>query len=326
VASVTYKDYYALLGVDRGATAEEIKKAYRRKARELHPDRNKSKGAEERFREVNEAYEVLGDPQKRARYDQLGGNWRDGEAFQPPPGFEGFRVHVGDLGDLGEIFARGGGGGPAGFSNFFEMLFGDLGVGSVFGGAGRGAGRRAQRGEARGADIEAEVEFSLADLQQPTQRRISLAVPAGDGSMHPRTVTVNIPAGVRPGQRLRLAGQGGAGAPPGDILLHVRVRLEPNIQIRGDDVVTEVSVPAPVAVVGGEVRIPTPEGGVTLRIRPLTQPGTTLRVRERGLARKGGGRGDLLALVRIVVPEQPTAEEQHLYEQLAALVKPTQHK
>ena len=324
---VTFKDYYALLGVPRAASAEEIKKAYRRKARELHPDRNKTKGAEERFREVNEAYEVLGDPQKRVRYDQLGANWREGETFQPPPGFEGFRFDARDLGDLSELFGRtgrtGSAGGASGFSDFFDALFGDLGMGGVFGGS--EATRRRGRGARRGGDVEAEVEFSIADLLQPGRKTFTLGSPGRDGALSSRTVTVNIPPGLRDGQKLRLPGQGapgGAGHAAGDIYLKVRVRPEAGVAIHGDDIVTDIDVPAPIAVVGGEVRVTAPDGVVTIRVRPATPTGTTLRVRGRGLPRRDGQRGDLLARVRIVIPEHPTQEERGLYERLAQLHKP----
>lgn len=337
--AVTFKDYYAILGVDRNADADAIKKAYRKKARELHPDRNKSKGSEERFREVNEAYEVLGDPARRARYDQLGANWQGGMPFEPPPGFEGFgggfaggqgaqgfRVEFEDLGDL---FGGGGRGGRApggGFSEFFQSLFGDLGLDR----AERGGGRRARGGHsargaqqaARGRDVEADVEFALLDLLQPGARKLTLGVPGADGEVERRRVSVNLPPGLRAGQKLRLPGHGSpgpAGTPAGDLYLRVRIRPEPDLQVDGDDLVAEVDLPAPVAVVGGTVRVPTPEGPVTLRVPAGTQSGTTLRVRERGLPRKGGGRGDLRARLRLTVPEHPTDEERRLYAQLAAL-------
>ncbi len=347
--AVTYKDYYAILGVDRGADANAVRKAYREKARKLHPDVNKEPGAEERFREVNEAYEVLGDKDKRARYDQLGANWQGGAPFEPPPGFGGYRVNVEDLGDLGDLFGRGfgqqggrGGGGAAGggggggtrFSDFFESLFGDLGgfetgAGGGPGGAGAGTGggraRRGRRtGPERGQDIEAEIELALGDLLQPTQRRISLGVPGPDGAVQTRTVTVNVPSGLRPGSRVRLAGQGGPGAhggPAGDIFLKIRLRPEPNVQVEGDDIVTEAELPAPIAVTGGTLRVATPEGPVTLRIAPGTQSGTVLRVKGRGLPKSGGTRGDLRVRVRVTVPEHPTERELQLYRELGELLK-----
>lgn len=312
--SVTYKDYYAILGVDRKASTEEIKRAYRRKARELHPDVNKSPRAEEQFRDLNEAYEVLSDPEKRARYDRLGANWKHGAPFEPPPGFEGFRVHVGGMGDLGDIFgSAGGGAGGSGFSDFFETLFGDLGLGG-FG--------RTRTHRPRGRDVEAEVEFGLSDLLHPGPRRITVGVPGAGGKVERKTVTVNLPPGLRPGQKLRLPGMGGGGqpgSPRGDLYLKIRLRPDPAFRIEGDDLVTEVDVPAPLAVVGGHVEVPTPERPVRVRVAPGTSTGTTLRVRGRGLPRKDGGRGDLLARVRLVVPKHPTREQRELYEKLARL-------
>ena len=325
--TVTYKDYYKVLGVDRSATQDEIKKAYRRLAREYHPDRNSSPDAAERFKEINEAYQVLGDPEKRKKYDQLGANWEDGTPFTPPPGWQpfgeggGFRVHVGNMEDLGEIFGDlGGAGGGGGFSDFFEMLFGNLGFGGAAGGARRA--RRPHRRPGRGRDIEAEVEFSLLDLVQGGQRKLTLGIPGPDGRVERKTVTVNLPRGLRPGQKLRIPGHGApspAGGPPGDLYLRVRVRPEPGFEIRGDDLVTEVTVPAPLAVVGGVVQVETPEGPVAIRVAPGTQGGQKLRVRGKGLPRKDGTRGDLIATVRLSVPRHPTPEEKELWERLAAL-------
>ncbi|MBP7147091.1 MAG: DnaJ domain-containing protein [Acidobacteria bacterium] len=321
-----YKDYYAILGVERGAGADAIKKAYRKLARENHPDVNKSAGAEDKFREINEAYEVLGDPEKRRRYDQLGANWQEGAPFEPPPGFQGYEVR---FEDLGELFGARGGRPASGFSDFFETLFGNLGFsGGAFGreaaGAaepGRGRGRGRARG-GRGQDVEAEIELGLADLLHPGQRRITLGVPATTGGVERKTVTVNIPAGVRPGQRLRLPGQGSPGSSgPGDIYLVVRLRPDAALRIEGDDLVTDIDVPAPTAVTGGTVEIPTPDGPLTLRISPGTQAGTVLRARGKGLPLRADRRGDLRARVRITVPNDPTPAQRELYRKLADLEK-----
>lgn len=335
--AVTYKDYYAILGVPRGASAEEIKKAYRRLARELHPDRNKARGAEEKFREVNEAYEVLSDQTKRARYDQLGGAWQDGAAFEPGADFfeqmfragggepfggssgaGGYRVNVEDLGSLfGDHGPRGKGRKRSGFSDFFEMLFGEGGFGGFGGGA----------APARGGDVSAGVEFALADLIHPGQKRITLGLKHPDGRVERKTVTVNIPGGLRPGQKLRLPGQGlpgEGGAPPGDIFLEIRLAVEHRLAIEGDDLLADVDLPAPLAVVGGTVEAPSAEGPVTLRVKPGTSSGQVLRVKGRGLARRDGSRGDLRVRLRLMVPEHPSDEERALYRQLAELVqKPT---
>lgn len=325
--SVTFKDYYAILGVPRDASQDRIKQAYRKLAKELHPDVNASPEAQERFRDVNEAYEVLGDPEKRRKYDEFGAHWQHAGAAGAGPAPGGMPP---DIEELLRQFA-GGAARPGtrrrstGFSDFFEMLFGDMGLGASFGGLGvedlesRGARRARPR---KGHDAEVEVELPLADLVEPGERRMTLALPRPDGTHETRTVTVRLPRGVRPGQRLRLAGQGPAGVgggPRGDLYLRIGVRSQPGVTIRGDDLVVRTDVPAPLAVVGGTARVPAPDGPVTVRIRPGTQSGTTLRVPGRGLPRKRGGRGDLLAEVRLVVPERPSPRERELYAELAKL-------
>lgn len=319
---VQFKDYYAVLGVARDASADAIKKAFRKKAKQFHPDVNKTPEAASRFREVNEAYEVLSDSTKRQRYDQLGANWRDGESFQPPPGWggrsAGGSINIEDL--FGGAGASRGGSGGSGFSDFFEMLFSDLGLHGM--GRGAASGSQRARGPQRGADLTAEVQFSLLDLLQPGQKKMTLALPTPSGAMESRTVTVNIPKGVRPGQKLRLPGMGAAanaGSTAGDLYLSLQLKPDPAFRIERDDLVTEVDVPAPVAVLGGVVRPTTPEGPVALRVAAGTQGGTTLRVRGRGLWRRDGDRGDLLVRVRLTIPAKPTAREKELYEQLLAL-------
>ena len=332
--SVAFKDYYKILGVDRDASQDEIKKAYRKKARELHPDVSKAKNAGERFRDVNEAYEVLGDPDKRRRYDRFGSAYREAPpGGGPPPGFEEFDFTGGAGGRGFEEFLRqaqqqggagGRGAGPTGFSDFFEALFG-AGFGGAApaephgGRAGRGKGRARGR---RGHDVEGEIQLDVPDLVGGGQRKFTMEIPGADGLPEARELTINLPRVIRPGQTIRLAGQGGpgsGGAPNGDLFLHVRIRLGAELQVEGDDLVATIDVPAPVAVVGGTARVSTAEGPVTLRIAPGTQAGTVLRVKERGLARRDGTRGDLRARVRLVVPEHPTAEQKRLYDELARL-------
>ena len=319
--SVTYKDYYAILGVPRSATQSEIKKAYRKKARKLHPDVNKAPSAETDFQELGEAHEVLSDPEKRRRYDQLGAGWRHGAPFQPPPGFTTQEFRVGDLGDLEGLFGGESPGGATGFSEFFEAVFGGL---SGLGGFARPAPGFGDQARSRGPrqDVSAEIELTIADLTHPGQRRITLGVPSAGGGVERKTVTVNIPAGVRPGQRLRLpglAGPAGGGGVPGDIYLKIRVRPERGLAIDGDDVVTETAVPVPVAVLGGEAAVIGAEGPLTVRVAPGTQPGSVLRVRGRGLPRKTGGRGDLKVRLKVTLPKHPTKEQRELYERLARL-------
>lgn len=328
--SVAFKDYYAILGVARDASQDEIKKAYRRKARELHPDVNKSADAGERFRDVNEAYEVLGDPDKRRRYDRFGLAYRETPpGAGPPPGFEDFVFTTEGPGGFEEFFeparrggaGRGRGTGPTGFSDFFEALFG-AGFG---GGEEPTRGGRPRRGRTRGQrgpDVEGEILLEIPDLVAGGQRKFAMEIPGPDGRPEKRELTINLPRGIRPGQTIRLAGQGGAGtggAPAGDVFLRVRLRPDAGLEVQGDDLVATIDVPAPVAVVGGTVRMPSAEGPLTLKVAPGTAAGKALRVRGRGLARRDGTRGDLLARVRIAVPERPSAEEKRLYEQLARL-------
>jgi curved DNA-binding protein len=309
-----YKDYYAILGVPKTAPQAEIKKAYRRLARELHPDRNPGDSdAERRFKDANEAHAVLSDPEKRKRYDELGANWqayqqygdmgRSGEwggafAGAGPEGgrFTYRRVTPEEMGDLG------------GFSDFFRVFFGSeggfAGGADRFGGEptfeydlGGGGFRTATDRRRRGADAQAETEVTLSEVARGTERMVSI-----DG----RRLQVKIPAGVADGARIKLAGGGarnGGGA--GDLYLRVRVTPDPRFERRGDDLVTEVPLTLQEALLGAEIPVPTPTGSVKLRIRPNTQNGQEIRVRGRGLPRRARPteRGDLIVRARVVLPE-----------------------
>ncbi len=314
--AVKFRDYYEVLGVPRTATADEIKRVYRQLARKHHPDLQRPADrpkASERFKEINEAYEVLSDPDKRAKYDALGADWKSGMDFTPPPG-SGARpgtppgagwtsVDASSFEDLGSDL----GSDMGGFSDFFSSIFG------------RGEARAGRRPGARervrvtmpGPDVEAELQVTVEELLRGGKRRLSL-----DGG---RQLDVEIPKGARDGTVLRLAGQGGRGingGPPGDIYLHVRVTPHPRYRVIGDDLEMDLPLWPWQAVLGGEVRIDTPDGPVTLTIPSGTQTGRRLRLRGRGLPRADGGRGDLYAVVRIVVPERPSAAEREAYEAL----------
>jgi DnaJ-class molecular chaperone len=326
--AVKFQDYYEVLGVPRTATADDIKKAYRKLARKYHPDVNPGdSSAEEKFKQIGEAYDVLSDPEKRQRYDQLGENWKAGADFTPPPGWEGGRVEFGDFGDL-----FGGGRGAGGFSDFFETLFG-----------GR-RGRRAGAGFAmRGQDIEAAIELSLEEAHHGATRTITLQTAAvcstcnGSGMREnqpcptcrgagvvtrPKTLDVTIPAGVRHGSVIRLAGQGEAGtgnAPAGDLLLHVQLRPHALFHVLDDgDVEVELPVAPWEAALGAKVRVPTIEGSVDMTIPAGAQGGQRLRLRGQGVQRRGSGRGDQYVKLKFVNPPTLTESERALFEQLAA--------
>lgn len=323
--AVTYHDYYATLGVPRTATPEEIKKAHRNLVRKYHPDLNPGdKEAEARFKEVQEAYEVLSDPEKRQRYDRLGANWKAGAEFRPPPDAD-------DVGDFGDVFN---GDRFGGASEFFESLFG-----------GRRSGFQSRgRFRMRGEDVEAELQISLEEAHRGTRRSLSLEIDepcsecGGIGNKDNRpcptchgrgtrpghkTLEVNIPAGVRDGTVLRLAGQGEPGAgggPPGDLNVHIRLQPHRRFTLEGaDDLVTELPVAPWEAVLGARVPVETLDGQAELTIRPDSQSGQKLRLRGQGLRRRDGGRGDLFVRLKVVVPTQPTSEERELFQRLAAV-------
>jgi curved DNA-binding protein len=290
--AVKFRDYYEVLGVPRTASADEIKRAYRQLARKHHPDlqpASERARAAERFKEINEANEVLSDPDKRAKYDALGADWKGGMDFTPPPGASrGPTVTTGDWEDIGD------------FSDFFASIFGRPTGGTRRGGV---------RVPVPGNDIEGELPLTLDDVLHGGQRRITL-----DG----RSLDVTIPRGIRDGATLRLAGQGSRGingGPPGDVYLHVRLAPHPRYRVVGDDLEMDLPLWPWQAVLGADVRVDTPDGPVTLTVPPGTQSGARLRLRGRGLPR-GDARRDLYAVVRVVVPTRPSAAEREAYETL----------
>jgi DnaJ-class molecular chaperone len=294
--AVKFRDYYEVLGVPRGASEDEIRKAFRKLARRHHPDVNAGdKSAEEKFKELNEAYEVLSDSEKRKRYDQLGQNWKDGSDFTPPPGWQGMRVDYSDLGDI------------SGFSDFFESLFG------AQRGARRGAGADFRM---HGDDVEAEIPLTIEEASRGTRRTITLQGSEGN----PRRLDINIPAGLRQGSVVRLAGQGDAGTEggsPGDLYLHVRLQPHPRFSVSGDDIVVELLVTPWEAALGAKVSVPTLDGNVEMTIPAGAQGGQRLRLRGQGLQRRGDGRGDQYVRLKIVNPRTLTDTERDLYRQLA---------
>jgi curved DNA-binding protein len=301
-----FKDYYQVMGVPRSATQEDIKRAYRKLARKYHPDVSKEKDAEAKFKELQEAHEVLKDPEKRAAYDQLGPDYRPGQDFRPPPDWgKGFE------------FSRGGATGEAGeFSDFFSELFGSR---SPFGRA--PGGQRAGRGySAAGQDHVARVEIDLEDAYRGAARAIELRTPelTADGhvTVKPRTLKVSIPAGVTEGQQIRLAGQGSpgvGGGPAGDLFLEVSFRPHPHFKVEGRDVTLTLPVAPWEAALGETVSVPTLGGPVEMKLPAGARAGQKLRLRGRGLP--GPMPGDQFVLLKIVLPpDSPRARE--LFEQM----------
>lgn len=310
---VEFKDYYAALGVSKDASQDEIRSAFRKLARKYHPDTAEDKAtAEERFKEINEAYEVLSDPEKRQKYDTYGSNWEQA-GFQPPPG--GSHGHRGfDPGEFeGGEFHFGG----TGFSDFFEHLFGSR-RGTGF--SGYYTDFEAAGPAMRGRDVEADILVSLEEALNGSTRRISFR--RGE-SGKVETYTVKIPRGVRENQRIRLAGQGGAGAgggEAGDLFLRVRFERHPIFEISGSDVLYELELPVHQAVLGTEVEIPTLDGRVRLRIPPGSQNGQKFRLPNRGLPEKGGTRGAFYAVLDVRLPRKAvTGAEKEAWEQIAAI-------
>ncbi|WP_078120077.1 DnaJ C-terminal domain-containing protein [Thiosocius teredinicola] len=306
---MNYKDYYAVMGVARDATQDEIKRAYRKLARKYHPDVSKESDAEQRFKELGEAYEVLKDPEKRAAYDQLGSDWRAGQDFKPPPGWDaGFEFSGGGYTEADQ----------AAFSDFFESLFGR---GGQFH---EGGFSRARRPSGRGEDHHSRIEVTLEDAYNGAVRGIQLRVPEYDAqgrlSYKQRTLQVKIPKGVTAGKRIRLAGQGGPGfngGPAGDLFLEVEFAPHPRFQVEGKDIFTTVPIAPWEAALGAKVNVPTLGGTVGLSVPAGARSGQKLRLKGRGLPVPGGAPGDQYAVLQVVVPPADTDDKKALYEKMA---------
>ena len=317
---VEFKDYYKTLGVSKTASEKDIKAAYRKLARKFHPDVNAgNKEAEAKFKELGEAYEVLSDPEKRQRYDQLGADWGSYQSRGPSPwGQQAGRVRV-NVGGFGQEEV-------GGFSDFFRTFFG-----GGFGG-GRGgfsgpegaegfSGFEGFSGPAAGGDVEHPVDLKLEEVMRGTTRTLRLA----DGATgQTRTVEVKIPAGVREGARIRVAGEGAPGRQGGrrgDLYLRAHILPDPRFEVKDDDLLTPVSVPLTTAVLGGEVQVPTLEGTIGIKVPPETPAGRVFRLRGHGLPRldAGGARGDILATLNVDLPKNLTPREKELFEELRKL-------
>jgi len=340
-----FKDYYSTLGVAKTANAKEIKQAFRKLARKHHPDVNPGdKTAEAKFKEINEAYEVLGDPAKRQKYDELGANWRAyeqagagaGQGFQgfDPSQFGGWNVHFGGGGsgstggyrtmtedEMREMF-----GDQNPFSDFFQTFFGGS-MGGPGEETGRRAGRtRATRGPRKGRDVEQELELPLEDTYHGALRRFSIK---HDG--HARTVDIRIPAGVGEGSRVRVAGegeQGTSGGQSGDLYLRIHETPHPRFERKGRDLYTRVQIPLTTAVLGGEAEVPTLSGKpLRLKIPPTTQNGQTFRLKGHGMPVTGkpDEHGDLYATVEVQLPRELTPEQRRHFEELQKLEQGQKH-
>jgi DnaJ-class molecular chaperone len=329
---VQYKDYYKTLGVPKSATAKEIKSAYRKLAREWHPDVNptRKKEAEEKFKDISEAYEVVGNAEKRKQYDTLGSDWQ--QRGGPPPGYQQRQsspngVHF-DFDDIGD----------SGFSDFFQTFFGGVGRSNARGNA------RGTRGM-RGADSEFELPLSLREAYAGGTRTLQLQTEVACSRCHgtgsdngklchqchgtgtvpaQKTLDVTIPPGVRDGQRIRLAGQGGPGAgggSNGDLYLIVRITPDPDFERRGDDLIVTQPVSIYTLVLGGEVTVKTMTGSIDVKVPVGSQNGRVLRVPGKGMPKSGGGFGDLYVKLVAQVPTHLTEQEREMFKELAELAK-----
>ena len=324
--AVEFKDYYSVLGVSRDASDEEIKKAFRKLARQYHPDVAKDKKtAEAKFKEINEANEVLSDPVKRKKYDELGPNWQAGDTgYTQPPGAGGQSWSRAQRGPQQEYHFGG-----TGFSDFFEQFFGTSNraadVDDLFRQARQRRGNSDDRAYAvRGQDIEGDILVTLGEALAGSMRTISLQrVDPNTGEHETETFQVRIPPGAQAGRRIRVRGKGGAGiggAEAGDLYLRVRLEAHPDFDVRGVDLYHELDVAPWEAVLGAQIMVPTLSGQVKLRIPPGTHAGQQFRVKGQGLPIKAGGdRGDLYVTIHLVVPTDVTSEQRELWQKLASI-------
>jgi len=321
--AVEFRDYYEVLGVARDASDEEIRKAFRKLARKYHPDVAEDKAVGEvRFKELNEAYDVLSDPEKRRKYDALGANWEHGAEFNPAggDGFGGFQSGPG--GGAYEYHFDG----STGFSDFFESLFGNRAAGDPFGafggfqqGRGGGMPRQGPPRKRRGSDVETDILVTLDEVLNGAERQLRLQRPTAGGEFETQTIRVKIPKGVHEGQMIRCGGLGEPGingGATGDLLLRVRLERHPEFRVDGADLYHDLDLAPWEAVLGDSVSVQTLQGLINLKIPPGTQSGTEMRLRGKGLPNGKGGVGDLYIVLKIVTPASIGTEERALWEKL----------
>ena len=290
---IQYKDYYEILGVSRDAKPDEIRKAYRKLAKQYHPDVSKEKDAEEKYKEINEAYEVLKDPEKRQKYDTLGMNWQNGQDFTPPPGWQ----HVEFNGDMG------------GFSDFFQTIFGGGSRGG-FGGfqdifSGNGYRQPVRK------DTEVSVTLSLEDAIRGGVHNFVI-----NGASGKRTLKVNLPKGITEGSRIRLPGKSDSG---GDIYMEIHIAPHKVFEVSDSDLTREIKVPVYDAVLGKDIAVGTLDGEVMIKMPPGIQDGQKLRIRGKGIPKRDGSNGDLYVRVKVEIPKHLTSKQKTLWEELAKL-------
>lgn len=315
-----YQDYYENLGVPRNASKEQIQRAYRKLARKYHPDLNKAKDAEDTFKRINEAYEVLGDEEKRRHYDALGDSWKDGQEFRPPPNFQG---------KAGAGYQRAYGGAGRGasfdFSDFFEGIFG-----GSFGAASSSSFFDNMRGAEQedigpAESLHAEVTFNLEEVFRGATRKVSLESvetdASGNQSRQVKTYEIRIPPGTTEGSVIRLAGQGpkSRGGKKGDLLLKLHIALHPRFSVTGFDLTSKLPITPWEAALGGSVEMRMLDGSINLKVPAGAQSGQRLRIKERGLLMSNGQRGDVYVELQVVVPQRLSAQERELFEHLAAV-------
>jgi curved DNA-binding protein len=315
---VKFRDYYEILGVSRTAKEDEIKKSYRKLARKYHPDLNpNNKQAEEKFKEIQEAYEVLGDAEKRRKYDQLGANWKNGAEFTPPPNWGPTAGQYGSI-NIEDLFGGAGAGGAGGgagqqrstFSDFFEMLFG--GMAGMGGGPTTGnAGGRARTGARATRPVEAETELTLPleAMHRGTTRKLTVRLGNSE-----KTIEVRIPPGARDDARIRIPAGGPSG---GDLYVRLRQESHGQFVVKGDDTEVEVPITPWEAALGATAEVPTLDGKAEIRVPPGIASGQRLRLKGQGLNIRAGGRGDHFVRLKIVVPKELSDDEKRLFEQLS---------